>query len=161
MNPNIDDRLASVIRALSDVILPHLPADASLAQEQAQLAIGHLQILRAQLDQAPDFEREELADFSAMAVALKDVANGGDATKSACQAIEAALANDAGLDVREQRVAVNRAIEQLIHAVSEDGAPGVAQSVAEIVLEQEEARSLKDRRWFAPFGFDTLPPDQA
>ncbi|HMO68292.1 MAG TPA: hypothetical protein PKE25_06450, partial [Novosphingobium sp.] len=67
MIPSIDDRLASVVRALTEGILPHLPADASLAQEQVQLCIGHLQILRAQIDAAPAFEREELADAAALA----------------------------------------------------------------------------------------------
>ena len=37
MTPNVDERIASVIRSLSEVILPHLPPEASLAQEQAHL----------------------------------------------------------------------------------------------------------------------------
>ena len=48
------------MRALSEVILPHLPAEASLAQEQVHLCIGHLQIIRGQIDEAPAFERGEL-----------------------------------------------------------------------------------------------------
>ena len=37
MTPNVDERLASVIRALTEVVLPHLPPEASLAQEQVHL----------------------------------------------------------------------------------------------------------------------------
>src|SRR3546814_13166270 len=59
MTPSVDERFASVIRALTEVVLPHLPADASLAQEQVHLSVGHLQILRAPFDETPAFEREE------------------------------------------------------------------------------------------------------
>ena len=77
MTPSTDERIASVIRSLTEVILPHLPADASLAQEQCQLAIGHLQILRLQIDGIQDFEAEELADTRVLAwsqVLIQDVA---------------------------------------------------------------------------------------
>ena len=32
MRPTFDERLASIVRALSEVVLPHLPPEASLAQ---------------------------------------------------------------------------------------------------------------------------------
>ena len=70
MTPSVDERLASIIRALTEVVLPHLPEDASLAQEQVHLSVGHLQILRAQFDATPAFEREELDDNKALAAAL-------------------------------------------------------------------------------------------
>ncbi len=59
MTPTVDERLASLIRSLSQVVLPHLPPEASLAQEQVHLSLGHLQILRAQIDAAPAFEVED------------------------------------------------------------------------------------------------------
>ena len=159
MIPTVDERIASVIRALSDVILPHLPPEASLAQEQAQLAIGHLQILRAQIDQVPDFEREELVDYCALAKALRDAISGRAATTAALAGIDTALANSRGLGVREKRKAVNGAVERLIDAVSDDGDADARARLTGLILEHEKARSLKDRKWFAPFGFDTLAGD--
>ena len=38
MNPDLDLRLKSVLKALTDVILPALPADERMAREQARLA---------------------------------------------------------------------------------------------------------------------------
>ena len=74
----MDDRLASIVRSLTDIILPSLPGDAGLAQEQAHLAIGHLQIIRAQLDALPAFEAEELSDARLLGLALlADDAGGG------------------------------------------------------------------------------------
>lgn len=159
MIPTIDDRLASVVRALTEVILPHLPAEASLAQEQAQLCIGHLQILRAQIDHAPAYEREELADAIAVARALADGISGYEAPLAAlAETIDVAETTDtlSHTAVRENCQAVNRAIETLVAAVAASGNTGDQDRLSAIVIEHECTRAQKDRAWSAPFGFDTL-----
>ena len=156
MIPSVDERLASIIRALSEVILPHLPPEASLAQEQAHLAIGHLQILRLQLDAAPAFEREELADAQAIGKALAAAITGGAATTIAIAALAASTAGADGADVRWQTAAIHEAVAALVQAVPIDGAAGANARLACIILEQEQARVMKDRKWFLPFGFDTI-----
>ncbi|HMP55102.1 MAG TPA: hypothetical protein PKD92_00825 [Novosphingobium sp.] len=153
MIPSIDDRLASVVRALSEVILPHLPADASLAQEQVQLCIGHLQILRAQIDAAPAFEREELADAAALAAALDKEIAGCEGERTA---LAAAVAGADGSDPRGQRQAIHRAIEGLVGAVSAAGEAGDQAALSRPIIDHEQARARKGRAWGAPFGFDTL-----
>lgn len=161
MTPSIDDRLGSVIRALSDVILPHLPPSASLAQEQAQLAIGHLQILRAQIDQAPLFEREELNDALALAQSLRKSMSGGPRTQAALSVLEQVIANDKGLPGRTHCKAVNTAIEGVVQAASADGTADVQRELRRLVLLHEAERVVKDRAWFAPFGFDTAPGEDS
>lgn len=156
MNPSIDDRLASVVRALSEVILPHLPPEASLAQEQAHLAIGHIQIIRAQLDQAPAFEREELDDAITLGKALCEDLTPGNHTGEALAALRLTLGKADGSDVRGQRHAINQAIQGLIGAVGGQGCPDTRRSLSAIILDHEHARTQKDRKWFAAFGFDTL-----
>jgi hypothetical protein len=156
MIPSVDERLASIIRALSEVILPHLPREASLAQEQAHLAIGHLQILRLQLDLAPAFEREELADAQAVGAALVAAITGGTATTAAIAALGASLSSADGPDERRQTAQIHEAVDVLVQAVSKDGAVGANTRLAGIILEHEQARVMKDRKWFLPFGFDTI-----
>lgn len=155
MMPTVDERLASVVRALSEVVLPHLPEEASLAQEQVQLCIGHLQILRAQIDQTPQFEREELDDARALARDLLAGVSGGAATTAASAGLAAAADAD-DTDVRGARRRVNEAIDVLVGAVAEDGTDQSRSDLRSTILRHEAERSLKDRRWFAPFGFDTL-----
>ncbi len=156
MIPNIDDRLASIVRALTEVVLPHLPPEASLAQEQVHLSIGHLQILRAQIDAVPAFEREELGDIVALAAALRANVTGGAATQTALADLAAAAKAADGSDVRGHYKAVSQAIEALVRVVSSDADPAGRTGLSRIVLEHEAARAQKDREWFAPFGFDTL-----
>lgn len=158
MTPTVDERLASIVRALTEVILPHLPPEASLAQEQVQLSIGHLQILRAQLDAVPAYEREELADALAVATALAEGVSGGSATQSAIAALNAAIGAADGSDVRGQTSALNKCVDTLVKAVSHDGGAGDKSALSAIILSHEAKRVEKDRRWFLPFGFDTMEP---
>ncbi|MDR6834115.1 MULTISPECIES: hypothetical protein [unclassified Sphingopyxis] len=155
MTPTTDERLASIIRALTEVILPHLPADASLAQEQVQLAIGHLQILRLQFDAVPAFEAEELGDTHALGEELVGAIDGGPQTAAACSALKAVLAKTDS-EVRPALSALNRAVEALVQAVSVDGDRTSKARLAAIILRHERARVEKDRRWFLPYGFDTM-----
>lgn len=156
MTPNVDERIASIVRSLSEVILPHLPPEASLAQEQVHLCIGHLQILRAQIDGVPAFEREELEDTLAIARILASQITGGPCTTGAIAQIEAAIAAASGADVRGERMKTLIAVENLVRAVSVDGTPEGKAALTRLILQNEAPRTLKDRHWFAPFGFDSL-----
>lgn len=155
MTPTTNERLASVIRSLTEVVMPHLPADASLAQEQVQLAIGHLQILRLQFDSVHEFEAEELADTKALAAELAAAMTGGALTTTAGGSLSALIAEPAG-EVRAALSAVYRGVERLVQAVSADGSEEARKKLPEIILRHESKRVEKDRRWFLPYGFDTM-----
>ena len=159
MTPTTDERLASIVRALTEVVLPHLPPEASLAQEQVQLSIGHLQILRSQLDAIPDFEREELTDAITIAKALTSGVAGGTETQAALARLNDVIEQADGTQVRAETTALNKAIDALVKAVSVDGADGATAKLTKIILHYEAARVDKDRRCFLPFGFDTIEPN--
>jgi hypothetical protein len=156
VSPNADERLASIVRALSDVVLPSLPAEAGLAQEQLQLCIGHIEILRAQLDALPQYEAEERADAAALGQALAR-SEGGPRTRAATARLDAALADEnpsGGAAVRAARQRINDAIGAVVEAVAIDGDGDSRAGVRRSILQMERARALKDRRWFTAFGFD-------
>jgi hypothetical protein len=156
MTPNIDDRLASVIRALTEVVLPHLPPEASLAQEQVHLAVGHLQILRAQIDAVPAFEQDELADAKELGQALLTGVSGSAAVAGAQAALRLSIQGADGAKVRDQHQAINDAVATVIAAVYSDGDATQQAALSKIILEQEHVRVQKDRHWLLPFGFDTM-----
>jgi hypothetical protein len=156
MNPSVDDRLASIIRSLTDIILPALPREAGLAQEQTQLAIGHLKIIRAQLDSTPAYEIDELVDARTLAAALLSKGAGGRATTAAMSALSAEVKQDSGDEhPRQTRVRINRAIDELIRRLAVDGTPEFRAFAADTVIRLQGERSLKDRKWFALMGFDS------
>ena len=152
MIPSIDDRLASVVRALTDIVLPALPPEAGLAIEQSQLAIGHLQIIGAQLAAAPAYEQEEADDARALALILLARGDGGPATQAALARLRDAVALKTG--AREARVAVHEAIDGLVRQASSDGDAGFRAALGPIIVTHQQARTMKDRQWFTPMGFD-------
>jgi hypothetical protein len=160
MSPSVDERITSVVRALTGVVLPALPPEASLAQEQVMLCIGHLQILGGQLDAAAAYEAEELRDAAALATALSRAA-GGPKTQAAAAALRDALARSEqaadAAGIREARIELNAAVAGMISAASADGEASVRAWLPTTVIGFERQRVAKDRAWFAPFGFDSPP----
>ena len=150
MTPTVDERLASLIRSLSQVVLPHLPPEASLAQEQVHLALGHLHILRAQLDSAPAFEAEEALDAAQHSRDLLTL--GGPGAALLADAVAAA----ADQDMREQVRTIHAGVDSYIRAAWSGGEPAHRAAVSKLVLAYEHDRVQKDRQWCAPFGFDSL-----
>ena len=151
MNPSVDDRLGSVLRALECVVLPALPDEASLAREQVMLSIGQLQIIQAQRDGAAAFELEELADLQALARSvLAEPAPGSCAPAS--RALDNALHQQDG-PPREQADRLRDAIDALLVTAHREDRAFHAR-LAQLILPLTLARAHKDRVWFAAMGFD-------
>lgn len=154
MNPSVHDRLSSVVRALEGVILPALPSQAALAQEQAMLAIGHIQIVLAQLDATPAFEAGEVADIEAMAFDIVAHGNGGADSRAALEALRVVLDNPAPQAARHRLEAVQSSIDAVLSALARDGDPAARAAVIQRILLLGAERAAKDRAWFAAMGFD-------
>lgn len=155
MVPNTDERIASIVRSLTNVILPALPDEASLAQEQVQLCIGHLQILRSQFDQTVDFEVQEIEDAKHLAKTCIESVVGNATTRHAITNLKTLLEPSHETKGRDHLNQINSAIEALIQSAFNDE-PKTKDQVTSIILQHEKVRSQKDRHWCAPFGFDTL-----
>jgi len=151
MNPSVEDRLASAVRAIECVILPALPADADLAREQAMLVMGHIQIVLAQLPATPAFEAGEAADLTRLACMVADSAAGGTATQSAVARLRSL---DPSAAPPARTADAQDAIDALLVALATDGKADAVQRVHHMVLAHGADRADKDRRWFAAMGFD-------
>ena len=157
MTPCVDDRLDSIIRALSTIILPSLPDSASLAKEQAELIVGHLQILQSQLDQIPGFEQEELEDAITLANALVPLKNDpalADEAASLSAITEASEKATKPAAIREARIGLHREIDTVIKAVFARGSQQSKAILKTAVGQSEQSRITKDRAMLAAFGFD-------
>lgn len=154
MNPSVPDRLTSAIRALSYVVLPALPPEASLAREQTQLVIGHLQITLAQYAETPAFEQQEADDFRDLAITVAQLATGGTSTMTAATALTVALDESKALPALAQTDMLQKALDGLLVALVVDGEEGARATIREKVLEQATHRADVDRCWFSLMGFD-------
>lgn len=155
MNPSTNDRLDSILRSLSGVILPALPPEASLAKEQTQLIIGHLSILRGQLDAQSAFEAEEAEDFVDMGRKIAALANGGPHSQKAIELLNQQISDLHKLETSSQRTEkLQLSIDQLLVALKIDGTSAACAAVKAMVFELGSIRAKKDRQWFMPMGFD-------
>ena len=154
MNPSVKDRLGSVVRALNGVILPALPKEASLAQEQVMLAMGHIQIIIAQMDGSSEFLAEEAADIARMSSEAAAGAKGKAETHAAKGVLNTIIADSLTVVPEMRTAALQDAIDQLLRALARDGDPAALKAVQTIVLTHGALRAEKDRRWFAAMGFD-------
>lgn len=158
--PDIDLRLANVLKALTEVVLPALPDDARFAREQAQLAIGHLQLVATQWPLALRFELGTLAATCALARTLAAHLDSAHAAHAA--PLTAALAAAETVD-RTDYAAVSAAQRTLAATVNaaitndQDKAP-LSRAVQDAVLAYGARQSLRQRAWLKQCGLD---PDGA
>lgn len=156
MNPSIETRIGSMIRSLSECILPELdPAGA--AAEQAALLIGHLTVLEQQLDLAADFDRYEADCQDRLATALLAEVEGGAAVTAAAESLRERLAGEHTGHPREARHRAGELgarIEELIRAAGVDGTPAFQERSRQLVIASERPRMAANRAYFAGMNWE-------
>src|SRR5690606_13136655 len=151
MMPGFDVRLSSMKRALSEVIIPAIDGDSSLAQEQAALLLGHLELISQQWRKVSRYNQICLDEICQLAKQLNPV--GKEATESAAVKLKQAMAaatDDSEAAYKE----IAGALENLVYAVDIDGDPDFRASLHHQILLYSQQQALRDRVWFATCGFD-------
>lgn len=164
MNPSIEDRLASMVRAMEQVVLPALTGHDGLAAEQAYLVLAHLKQIETQLPLAEAYRQTELQSLLALAATLCDAADGGAGTTCAAAELRQAAERPAssGADFDEKLRIVGAKISALIRAAFADGTGHFKSSLTSAVVAASATAARRDRAWFVATGFETagvqLPP---
>lgn len=164
MRPQI--QIKSVIKALTDVVLPAVDPENKLAQEQARLAIGLLTLLNQQLPVQYAFDCDELKRLLACAEQLRGAVQGGAETAAALaelsrvtEACTQALAGsgtspDALLQaVRALRAATGAVISQTWR----DGDVACRPQVRKLVLAMSKEQLIRDRSMLLMQGWEPDP----
>jgi hypothetical protein len=157
MLPSIDLRIANLVKAVQQVILPALPADERLAQEQCRLIVGHLGLISQQWKHALRYELISLDNMRDLARDLCGVVRPEQAAL-----LEQTLAAVADLDrndldaTQAAIVTVGKAIDVVIDG--DDGRIPLPDAADRLVLAYGRKQSLRERTWFRGHGQD---PDAA
>ncbi len=149
MNPSVELRLRTMLRAMNEVILPAIDGDDSLAQEQARLMTGHLQALLAHHAGEGRLAARQRQRLDALAAELLEIADGGPVTRAAGAALAAARGSD--------DPALSLAVERLVIAAGADGSESLRERSRTLVLAHAREQALTGRAWFRPMGFDAAP----
>lgn len=164
MRPQI--QIKSVIKALTDVVLPAVDPGNKLAQEQGQLAIGLLSLMAQQLPLQFRFDCDELERLIDCSGTLQTLARGGehtqtaltalsDATRSAVTRLESARVSPQ--DIEQQVRSLRSTIGTLVTEVYRDGEASCRKSVSDAVLALSKAQLLRDRSWLLMQGWEPDP----
>jgi hypothetical protein len=159
MIPSAAERIATMVRALTDVVLPAIdPAD-SLAQEQARIVVGQLLVLAGQRDEAR-LDRLELSGELELGRSLVSVTAGGPKSAAALARLDTALeaaASTPAEDAVTARGPLRAAVEDVVRAASVDGSPALRDATWRLVFAHARAQAERSRAWFAAAGFDDQP----
>lgn len=164
MTPDIDVRLQSVVKAIEQVVLPAVDPSNPLAREQAAVAIGHLQMIRAQWQYLTDYVAICLVTLTRLGADLVHAADGGAQTVAAAAALDRELR---GIDsarsepthtLSRRREAIAIRIDDLIKASAVDGAQAFRSVAEDLVLDYGLRQTARDRAWYKASGLD---PDYA
>jgi hypothetical protein len=159
MIPSAAERIATMVRALTDVVLPAIDPANSLAQEQARLVVGQLLVLASQRDETR-LDRLELSSELELARRLLPVAPGGSASAAALAGLDVAVGTAAAASTENAASArgpLRAAIEDVVRAASADGSPSLREATWSLVFAHARAQAERSRAWFAAAGFDDRP----
>lgn len=157
MNPDIDLRLKSVEKALTDVISRAVPSDEKLAHDQVNLVVGHLRQVGAHWKLALRYELGTLDALRALAGRVRGFAEGDPCAllDEACAAADAVERTDFDRVSSAQR-ALATALDRVI-AAEYTTAPMPA-AMRDAVLEHYAWAAPRERVWHQGSGLD---PDAA
>jgi hypothetical protein len=143
MIPEIDVQLAAVAKSLADNILPAIDPANSQAQEQMQLCLATLAIVRQRLPDLQGFLKQDLAENLSLLQAI-----GGEAAEGS-----------GSLETRVRRIK-----EQIADVIDKARGTPQEKQVAIAVLAAQEPMILRARAWAIGMGFEPDPaqiPDLA
>ena len=150
MNPTIELRIRTMIRALNEIIMPAIDQNNALAREQAGLLVGHLHVLLMHEGREQRIGEVERCSLVGLADALLENSDGGDATAAATKRLRD-LPDDVDIDT------LSHAVEALIIEAGVDGSDGFKRACDRLVIEHAREDMQRSRVWFKAMGFDHDP----
>lgn len=154
MNPDIDLRLAPLTKALTEVVLPALPAGEKLARDQVMLVIGHLSMITQQWKRALGFELESYGALCALAQDLIPLLDNSELVAAIGTALDTATGIDRASYDQVQNA--SRALGALVdRAINDDyRTRPLDPRVRDAVLDYADRQTRRERIWFAGNGLD-------
>lgn len=159
-------QIQTVIKAMSDVVLPAVDPNNKLAQEQARLAIGMLNLVAQRLPLTFRYDRDELARFLALANELQAQAKDLPGAAEALKNLE--TTTDVGADVLDRARAEPSELERANFALRDQigalitalyAANGTAKlkHISSIVTAHAKEQLLRERSWLIGQGWEADP----
>ncbi len=164
MRPTI--QILGMIKAMTEVVLPAVDPEHKMAQEQARLVIGMLQLMQQQLPLQFRYDRHELDRYVTLSAQLLQQLQGGARTQDAMTELSASAAEGARVLDRaraepgelESAVFELRAkVGALVQAAGADGEPSAQEAVKKLILDAAQEQLERERSWLISLGYEADP----
>lgn len=159
-------QLATMMRSMKDVVIPAIEPGNQLAQEQAQLIMGMLNLMSRQLPLQYRFDRDELTRLIDYTDRLATHGGQNPSLKNDFQALSQAaesarqLLSGCGTDPAELHRAIKQLrenISELVKSVSAVGDDTLMSSIEPVILELSREQLLRDRSLLLDQGWEPEP----
>ena len=157
-------QLRSMIKAMTEVVLPAVDPENDLACEQAQLVLGMLHLMAARLPWQFHYDIDALDRAVALSSKIDQDADGGPETQAALAALKDAATNGGRVlagaksspeDLEQAILDLRAKTASTLNAMQIDGDPECRKTIGRAVLEAAREQTTRERAWFAPQGWDT------
>lgn len=164
MRPTL--QILGMIKAMTEVVLPAVDPEHKMAQEQARLVIGMLQLMRQQLPLQFRYDRTELDRYVTLSVQLQQQVQGSAKTQGAMKDLSASAAGAAKVLDRaraepgelEAAVFELRAkVGALVQAVGADGESAGQDALKHLILDAAKDQLERERSWLIAMGYESDP----
>lgn len=159
-------QLQSMIKSMTDVVLPAIDAENQMAQEQAQLIVGMMHLMAARLPMQFHYDLDELQRYLDLSQKILVLAEGGESTSDEMAALQTltehgtkvvAGAQASPSDLELAVTNLRNQISSLVNALWQDGEQSSRSEVGRLIVEVSKAQIMRERSWFAPQGWDADP----
>lgn len=146
--------LKAALKALTDVVLPALPADNQMAQEQGHLIVALLSLIADRIGTEFAYDKDELARL----IGLGDQLNGDTPFAEALDQARAILAKAGAspADLQATIAMLRGAIGQQATALSARS-DAEAQAASKAILQSGREQTLRERSWLLSQGWEVDP----
>lgn len=161
-----DIQITSMIKAMTDVILPAVDPNNKLAIEQSQLIVGMLSLMAKQLPIQFSFDRDELSRLLASSASLKDLPAASSKVRTAqerlsnCESSAAKLFEQCKVDPSNLLLAIRdirQAMGDIVVSLSETNDLANQLKAERIILDMSKEQLLRDRALVVMQGFERDP----
>ena len=156
-------QIPTLIKALTDVVLPAVYPNNKLAQEQAQLIIGSLHLIAQRLPLQYRYDRHELSSFLELGKQLEREAAGSTELASAASSLASSTAVGSEVFTRVgaepgEIEAANLALRESVGLVVQSSATlhdePRRKVIESAVMAHAKDMLLRERAWVAPQGWE-------
>ncbi|MGQ0700119.1 MAG: hypothetical protein ACT4PZ_17995 [Panacagrimonas sp.] len=156
-------QIPTLIKALTDVVLPAVDPHNKLAQEQAQLVIGSLQLIAQRLPLQYRYDRHELDSFLELGRQLERETAGSPGLASAASSLASSVASGSEVfarvgaepgDIETANLALRESVGLVVQAAATLQDEPRRKAIESAVMAHAKDMLLRERAWLAMQGWE-------